>query len=170
MMSVLFWSAHKILVLIASLRSEGLNELGHPHNLSGAFTSCILNHMKEDGDSNHILDCQAPLCSCACMFSKVILRRHLVHTKKITFLCLNQNIFCGCSKEPSQRVGSFKHPKHMLKLMGKKILTNLSPKTLFDKYHNLMCWPIFFSIMYCRPYSKVDCIRCSLLTKMQSNN
>ena len=37
------------------------------------------------------------------------------------FLFLNQNICCGYSKEPSEWEGSFEHPKHMLKLMGKKI-------------------------------------------------
>ena len=45
-------------------------------------------------------------------------------TKKI-FLFLNQNICCGWLKEPSQWDGSFEHPKHMLKLQGKKILTIL---------------------------------------------
>ena len=37
------------------------------------------------------------------------------------YLFLNQNICCGYSKEPSQGDGSFKHPKHMLKWIGKKI-------------------------------------------------
>ena len=37
-------------------------------------------------------------------------------------LFLIQNICCGCSKEASQWDGSFEHPKHMLKLMGKKII------------------------------------------------
>ena len=32
-----------------------------------------------------------------------------------------QNICCGYSKEPSQWDGSFEHPKHMLKLMVKKL-------------------------------------------------
>ena len=44
-----------------------------------------------------------------------------VHNENLIFLFLNQNICCGYSKEPSQWDGSFKHPKHMLKLMGKKI-------------------------------------------------
>ena len=38
-------------------------------------------------------------------------------------LFLIQNICCGYSKEPSQRAGSFEQPKHMFKLMGKKIVT-----------------------------------------------
>ena len=42
---------------------------------------------------------------------------------KLIFLFLNQNICCGYSKN-----GSFEHPKHMLKLMGKKILTILRSK------------------------------------------
>ena len=46
-------------------------------------------------------------------------------TKKIFFLFLNQNICCRYSKEPSQWDSSFEHPKHMLKGMGKKILTLL---------------------------------------------
>ena len=41
---------------------------------------------------------------------------------KLFFLFLNQNICCGYSKEPSHRDGSFEHPKHMFKLMGKKII------------------------------------------------
>ena len=43
-----------------------------------------------------------------------------VPNEKIIFLFLNQNICCGYSKEPSQWDGSFEHPKHMFKLMGKK--------------------------------------------------
>ena len=35
------------------------------------------------------------------------------------------NICCVYSKEPSQSDGSFEHPKHMFKLMGKKIIKNL---------------------------------------------
>ena len=37
-------------------------------------------------------------------------------------------ICCGYSKEPSQRDGSFEHPKHMFKLMGKKTITFLCSK------------------------------------------
>ena len=46
-----------------------------------------------------------------------------VHNENLIFLFLNQNICCGYSNEPSQSDGSFEHPKHMLKLMGKKIFT-----------------------------------------------
>ena len=42
-------------------------------------------------------------------------------TRKRIFLFLNQNICCGYSKEPSRGDESFEHPKHMLKLMGKKM-------------------------------------------------
>ena len=49
--------------------------------------------------------------------------------KKISFL--NQNIYCGYSKEPSLRHGSFEHSKHMLKIMGKKVYTILRRKVLF---------------------------------------
>ena len=51
--------------------------------------------------------------------------------KKLIFLFLNQNIGCGYSKEPSQLDSSFEHPKHMLKLMGKKIFIILNTNILF---------------------------------------
>ena len=54
---------------------------------------------------------------------KPVLPSWLSCNQKILFLFLNQNICCGYSKEPSQWDGSFKHPKHMLKVMGKKIFT-----------------------------------------------
>ena len=53
--------------------------------------------------------------------------------EKIIFLFLNQNICCGYSKEPSQWDGSFEHPKHMLKFMGKKISTILRTKFCLSK-------------------------------------
>ena len=46
------------------------------------------------------------------------------------FLFLNQNIYCGYSKEPSQLKGSFEHLKHVFKLMGKEINTNLGAQTI----------------------------------------
>ena len=45
---------------------------------------------------------------------------------KLFSLFLIQNICCGYSKEPSQLDCSFEHPKHMFRLMGKKIVTILS--------------------------------------------
>ena len=45
-----------------------------------------------------------------------------VPTKKLIILYLNQNMCCGYLKEPCQSDGSFEHPNHVLKLMGKKIL------------------------------------------------
>ena len=42
------------------------------------------------------------------------------HNRKITFLFLNHNICCEDSRD-----SSFKHPKHMLKIMCKKIFTIL---------------------------------------------
>ena len=48
-----------------------------------------------------------------------------MRNRKIIFLFLNQSICCGYSKEPSQWDGSFEHPKHMLKIMDKKIFTLL---------------------------------------------
>ena len=46
---------------------------------------------------------------------------------------LKQNLYCGYSKEPSQWDGSFEHPKHKLKLMGKKILTIIRSKLCLSK-------------------------------------
>ena len=40
---------------------------------------------------------------------------------------------CGYSKEPSQCDGSFKHTKHMLKLIGKKIFTIFRSKCCLSK-------------------------------------
>ena len=54
-----------------------------------------------------------------------------MRTKKLVFLFLNQNICCGYTKEPSQWDGSFEHPKHKFKLMGKKIFSILRSKKLF---------------------------------------
>ena len=45
--------------------------------------------------------------------------------KNVFFLFLNQNKCCGYSKESSHWEGSIEHPKHMLKMMDKKILTIL---------------------------------------------
>ena len=51
--------------------------------------------------------------------------------ENLILIFLNQNICCGYSKEPSQWDGSFEHPKHMIKLMGKKIFTTLCWKFMF---------------------------------------
>ena len=56
-----------------------------------------------------------------------------MRNRKIIFLFLNQNICCGYSKEPSQGDGSFEHPKHMLKFMGKKILKILRENFCLSK-------------------------------------
>ena len=45
------------------------------------------------------------------------------------------NIRCGYSKEPSQWDGSFEHPKHMFKLMDKKIIA-------------ISCWNILINWPY----------------------
>ena len=45
-----------------------------------------------------------------------------MHIWKLLFLFLNQNICCGCSKEPSNWDCSFEHPKHMFRLIGMKII------------------------------------------------
>ena len=58
----------------------------------------------------------------------VVTSRTLVKSVKrnFFFLFLNQTICCGYSKD-----GSFEHPKHTLKLMGKKIFTNLLSNILY---------------------------------------
>ena len=48
-----------------------------------------------------------------------------VHIGKLFSSFLIQNICCGYSNEPSQGDGSFEHPKHMFKLMDKKLITVL---------------------------------------------
>ena len=48
--------------------------------------------------------------------------------QKYKILFLNQNICCGNSKELSESDSSFEHPKHMLKLMDRKIFPILRSK------------------------------------------
>ena len=48
-----------------------------------------------------------------------------VRNRKLFFLFLNQNICCGYSKEPSQWDGSFEHPKHMFRVLNKKIIAKI---------------------------------------------
>ena len=67
-----------------------------------------------------------------------------MRTGKLFFLFLDQNIFCGYSKEPSQRDSSFMHPKHMFKFMGKQINAILGAQTiLIWTYEPLLCAYIF---------------------------
>ena len=54
------------------------------------------------------------------------------------FLFHNQNICCGCSIETSQWDGSFEHPKHMFRLLGKKIIVILCPKCLLNWTYDLL--------------------------------
>ena len=58
---------------------------------------------------------------------------------KIIFLFLNQNICCGYSKEPSRWDGSFEHPKHMIKLMDKKIIAILHKLFLLNWPYAILC-------------------------------
>ena len=68
---------------------------------------------------------------------------------KSFFLSLNQNICCGYSKEPSQWDDSFEHPKHMFKLIYKKILTIL-PSTILLTYLRYSLFPNRYIIRsYC---------------------
>ena len=61
-----------------------------------------------------------------------------VRNWKLFFLFLNQNICCGYSEEPSHRDGSFEHPRHMFRLMDKKIITILC------NFFFLLNWPYHF--------------------------
>ena len=70
-----------------------------------------------------------------------------VHNQKSIFLFLNQNICCGYSKELSRWEGSFEHPKHMLKLMGRKFFTILCSFFVFthdDLYSTAKVFILFF--------------------------
>ena len=51
--------------------------------------------------------------------------------KMITFIYQPKHML-WYSKEPSQLDGSFEHPKHMFKLMDKKIITILCSKILLN--------------------------------------
>ena len=74
-----------------------------------------------------------------------------VRNEKLFFLFLNQNIWCGYSKEPSHWDGSFEHPKHMFKLMDKKIIAIL-------RWQILLNWPygLTFSIPAVYPVAPPD--------------
>ena len=76
-----------------------------------------------------------------------------VRNRNITFLFFIQNICFGCSKEPSQWDCSFEHPKHMLYIMGKKILIILRWKFLI-KVRNRKITFLFFNQNICWGYSK----------------
>ena len=58
-----------------------------------------------------------------------------MRNEKIIFLFLNQNIHCVYSSEP----GYFEHPKHMQKLMDKKIFTILCSRFLLFKLAKMTC-------------------------------
>ena len=70
-----------------------------------------------------------------------------VRNWKLIYLFHNQNICCGYSKEPSWWDGSFEHPKHIFKLMDKKIIAIL--RLMFC----LTAWPyirVFDGIKACK--------------------
>ena len=69
--------------------------------------------------------------------------------QKTNLLISQPNICCGYSKEPSQWDSSFEHPKHMLKLIGKKIFAILRWHFCLSKpvYHlrwSAWMWALFF--------------------------
>ena len=56
------------------------------------------------------------------MFSYVIVGSKMFGRKiLIVFLSIGLNMCLGCSKEPSQREGSFEFPQHMFWMNNKKI-------------------------------------------------
>ena len=60
---------------------------------------------------------------------------------KLFILFLNQNICCGYSKEPSHWDASFEHPKHMFKLIDKKIIAIL-------RWNLLLNWPYVYRALF----------------------
>ena len=70
-----------------------------------------------------------------------------VCTGNLFSLFLIQNICCGYSKGPSQWDGSFEHPKHWFKLMGKKKIRIFSPKIIL-----IWIYGIFFKQGYINIY------------------
>ena len=60
----------------------------------------------------------------------VSMRRFFLSPQEM--VSLDQNRCCGCSKELSQLDGSFGNPKHMFRLLGKKIITILRSNILLN--------------------------------------
>ena len=89
--------------------------------ITGIITIRVSNSLNPDQVQHSVRPDLDPNC----------LQRLRVRTRKIIFLFLKQNICCGYSTEPSQWDSSFEHPKHMLKILGKKIFTILRWKYLF---------------------------------------
>ena len=81
-----------------------------------------------------------------------------MQNQKLIYLFLDQNMF-GYSKEPFHRDGSFEHPKHMLKLMDKKIFTILLSNILFiwTSVNAIKMWCIFFQIRCLSEDKKHNC-------------
>ena len=91
-------------------------------------------------------------CKCC---SGIYVLKHLQASRQE---CVIENYFsysstqtcCGYLKEPSQGDSSFEHPKHMFKLMDKKIISILrskicliESKTLFLTFFCALCIPSF---------------------------
>ena len=80
-------------------------------------------------------------------FNFEYLPRPLCVIEKLIFLFLNQNIFCGYSKEPSQWDGSFECHIHMLKLKDKKYMYQYFHAPIFFLYVDLCYWiPKFLTL------------------------
>ena len=88
--------------------------------------------------------------------------------KNLIFLFFNQNICFRYWKEPSQWDGSFEHPKHMSKLMIKKIITILRKSFLLD-------WPYeVYAHLNSRNgqgnnYSRKDSYKCKVHVAVTTN-
>ena len=89
--------------------TKGTSQYAHPCKLISSYVICYLESIVTE-----LTTCKISI------FYRPQIR---VRNWKLFFLFLNQNICCGYSKEPSHRDGSFEHPKHMFKLMDKKIIT-----------------------------------------------
>ena len=73
-------------------------------------------------------------------FLDTVLQIRVCNLKIIFFIFLNQNVFCGYSKEQSHWDASLEHPKHMFKLKGKKINSNFKLKISNQTYAWHLLW------------------------------
>ena len=84
-----------------------------------------------------------------------------MRNRKIFVLFLNQNICCGYLQEPSQWDGCFEHPKHMLKIMCKKIFTILHRFFWFIYTYGLCLKKVLYcSCPLCKDSSFIDHAHC----------
>ena len=82
--------------------------------------------------------CQLVFVGCQLTFSLLSVGELSYNVPKHNFL--NQNICWEYPKEPSQWDRSFEHPKHTLKLMGKKMFIILRSKYCLSKPMSICLW------------------------------